>query len=100
MKKSINGGRKKMEIQKHNKPTERIRIGRISLLRWENSNGDGEAFISFSINKTVMKRKEDDPSRFEGQVFSLNGLTSYDLAAIKEAVTEMEEKYEVEGWSQ
>jgi len=89
-----------MEKQKNNKPIERIRVGRISLLRWENSNGDGEVFISFSINKTVMKRKEDDPSRFEGQVFSLNGLNSYDLAAIKEAVKEMEEKYEVERGSQ
>ncbi len=89
-----------MEIQKHNKPTERIRIGRISLLRWENSNGNGEVFVSFSLNKRVMKRNEENPSKFEGQVFSLNGLTNYDLTAIKEAVKEMEEKYEAEGWSQ
>jgi len=88
-----------MEKQK-NKPKERITIGRISLLKWENFNGAGEVFVTFSLNKTVMKRREDDPSKFEGQVFSLNGLTSYDLAAIKEAVKEMEEKYEVEGWSQ
>ena len=89
-----------MEKQKNNKPKERIRIGRISLLRWENFNGAGEVFVTFSLNKTVMKKREDDPSKFEGQVFSLNGLTSYDLAAIKEAVKKLEEKYEVEGWSQ
>ena len=35
MKKSINGGRKKMEKQK-NKPIERIKEGRISLLKWQN----------------------------------------------------------------
>ena len=89
-----------MENKKNNKPKEKIRVGRISLLKWENSNGDGEVFTSFSLNKTVMKRRQDDPSRFEGQIFSLNALTNYDLAAIKEAVTEMEEKYEVKGWSQ
>lgn len=84
-----------MEVQK-NKPIDRIKAGRISLLRWENRNNEGEEFTSFSINKTLMKRNKDSPSKFEGRVFSLNGLTKNDLEAIIQVITEMEEK----GWSQ
>jgi hypothetical protein len=87
-----------MEKQK-NKPKEKIKVGRISLLKWENSNGNGEVFNSFSINKTLMKRNEEDPSKFEGQVFSLNGLTMSDLEAIKEAIKEIEGGTENQGWS-
>ena len=89
-----------MEIQKNNKPKEKIKNGRISLLKWENTNGEGEVFTSFSLNKTLMKRDEEDPSRFEGQVFSINGLTIYDLEAVKEVITEMQEKLEMVRWSQ
>jgi hypothetical protein len=88
-----------MEKQK-NKPKERIRVGRISLLKWENSNGNGEVFNSFSLNKTLMKRNEEDPSKFEGQVFSLNGLTMNDLEAIQEAIKEVQERMESQGCSQ
>jgi hypothetical protein len=94
--------RRKMKNQ-NNKPIERIKEGRISLLKWENSNRYGELFTSFSLNKTVMKRSEDDPSKFEGQVFSLNGLTKKDLKDTKELIEEMmeaEEEEEAEGWSQ
>ena len=84
----------------NNKPVEKIKEGRISLLKWENSNKYGEAFTSFSLNKTTMRKSEDDPSKFEGQVFSLNGLTKQDLEAIKELIEEIEEKEEREGWSQ
>ncbi len=87
-----------MERQK-NKPKERIKVGRISLLKWENSNGNGEVFNSFSLNKTSTKRNEEDPSKFEGQVFSLNGLTMSDLEAIKEAIKEVQEGAESQGWS-
>ena len=89
-----------MEIQKNNKPKEKIRNGRISLLKWENFNPQGEVFTSFSLNKTLMKRNEEEPSKFEGQVFSLNGLTINDLDAIKEVIEEMEEKISEQGWSQ
>jgi hypothetical protein len=84
----------------NNKPIEKIKEGRISLLKWENSNKYGEPFTSFSLNKTAMKKSEDDPSKFEGQVFSLNGLTKKDLDAIKELIEEIQEKEEREGWSQ
>jgi len=90
-----------MEKQK-NKPIERIREGRISLLKWQNANKYGEHFTSFSLNKTTMKRSEDDPSKFEGQFYSLNGLTKKDLKAIKELIEEMQEgekEGEEEGWS-
>jgi len=91
-----------MKNQK-NKPIENIRQGRISLLKWENSNKYGEPFTSFSLNKTIMKRSEDDPSKFEGQLFPLNGLTKEELKAIKELIDEMlegEEEEEIQGWSQ
>jgi len=88
-------------MEKHkNKPKERIEVGRISLLQWENANGGGEVFTSFSLQRTVTKRNEEDPSKFEGQVFSLNGLTMGDLEAIKEAIEEMQVKRESKGWSQ
>lgn len=89
-----------MEIGKNNKPKEKIRAGRISLAKWENTNPQGEVFTCFSLCKTLLRRDEDNPSRFEGQVFSLNGLTKDDLEAVKEVIAEMEEKVEVEGWSQ
>ena len=82
-----------MERQK-NKPKERIKVGRISLVKWENSNGNGEVFNSFSLNKTLMKRNEEDPSKFEGQVFSLNGITMSELEAIKEAIEKMQQRME------
>ena len=85
-----------METKK-NKPKQKIRIGRVSLLQWENTNPEGEVFTTFSLNKTQFKRDESNPSRFEGQVFSLNGLTKNDLEAIKKAV---EEALQAEGWSQ
>lgn len=88
-----------MEKQK-NKPKDRVEVGRISLVRWENSSGGGEVFTSFSLQRTVTKRNEDDPSKFEGQVFSLNGLTMRDLEAIKEAIEQMQEGRESRGWSQ
>ncbi len=84
----------------NNQPIERIREGRVSLLKWENSNKYGEPFTSFSLNKTTMKKSEDDPSKFEGQVFSLNGLTKKDLKDVKELIDEMMEGEEEEGWSQ
>jgi hypothetical protein len=99
MKKSNNGGWKKMEIQK-NKPKDKIRNGRISLLRWENTSEEGEIFSNFSLSKTLLKRNEEDPSRFEGQVFSINGLTMNDLESLKEVIIEMQEKLEMERWSQ
>jgi hypothetical protein len=85
-----------METNK-NKPKEKIRVGRITLLKWENTNSEGEVFTTFSLNKTQFKRDESNPSRFEGQVFSLNGLTKNDLESIKNAV---EEALQSEGWSQ
>ena len=84
----------------NNKPIEKIKEGRISLLKWENSNKYGEPFTSFSLNKTIMKRSEDDPSKFEGQVFSLNGLTKKDLTDITELIGEILEGEEEIGWSQ
>ncbi len=84
-----------MEIQK-NKPIEKIKEGRISLLSWENTDEQGQKFISFSLSKTAYKKRIDDPSKFEGQTYNLNGLTKNDLDAIKKLITEMEEK----GWSQ
>lgn len=87
---------------KKNKPIESIRDGRISLLKWENSNKYGEPFTSFSLNKTIMKRNEDDRSKYEWQVFPINGLTKKDLKSIKELIDEMMEgeEQEEEGWSQ
>ena len=85
---------------RNNKPIDRIEEGRISLLRWENTNKQGEVFTSFSLNKTMMRKNEEEPSRFEGQVFSLNGLTKHDLEAIKEVIEELQEKEEGQGWSQ
>jgi hypothetical protein len=91
--------RRKMKNE-NNKPKEKIKEGRMSLLRWENSNNYGELFTSFSLNKTLMRRNQDEPSKFEGQVFSINGLTMSDLEAIKEVKTEMQENLEKERWSQ
>ena len=88
-----------MEKQK-NKPKVRIRVGRISLLKWENSNRNGEVFNSFSLNKTLMKRNQEDPSKFEGQVFSLNGITMSELEAIKEAIEKMQQRMESQGCAQ
>jgi len=90
-----------MKNQK-NKPIDKIKDGRISLLKWENSNKYGEPYTSFSLIKTVMKRSEDDPSKFEGQFFNLNGLTKKDLKAIIGLIEEMmegEQEEEAEGWS-
>ena len=87
-----------MEKQK-NKPIERIKEGRISLLKWQNANKYGEPFTSFSLNKTTMKRSEDNPSKFEGQFYSLNGLTKKDLKDTKELIEEILEGAEEEGWS-
>lgn len=81
-----------MAKQKSNKPKERITNGRISLLKWENSNGNGKTFESFSLNKTVMQRNKTDSSKFTGRFLSLNGLTKTDLVTIKQVITEMEEK--------
>ena len=86
-----------------NKPADKIKDGRISLLRWENSNKYGEPFTSFSLVKTIMKRSEDDPSKFEEQLFPINGLTKKDLKDIKElieAIMPGEDKEGEEGWSQ
>ena len=81
-----------MANKKNNKPKERIVCGRISLLQWKNSNGNGETFDSFSINKTVMQRNKKDKTKFSGQFLSLNGLTKTDLTNLKQAITEMEDK--------
>ena len=88
-----------MERQK-NKPKERIKVGRISLVKWENSNGNGEVFNSFSLNKTLMKRNQEDPSKFEGRVFSLNGITISELEAIKEAIEKMQQRMKSQGCAQ
>ncbi len=91
-----------MEKQKHN-PADKIRDGRISLLRWENSNKYGEPFTSFSLVKTIMKRCEDEPSKFEFENFPINGLRKEELKAIKELIDEMmegEEEEDEDGWSQ
>lgn len=91
-----------MKSQK-NKPADKIKDGRISLLRWENSNKYGEPFTSFSLVKTIMKRSEDDPSKFEGENFALNGLRKEELKAIIELIQEMlegEKEEEEMGWSQ
>ena len=94
-----------MEKQK-NKPIDKIKDGRISLLRWENVNKYGEPFTSFSLIKTIMKRSEDDRSKFEGQFFSLNGLRKKELKAIIGLIEEIlegeeeKDKEDEEGWSQ
>lgn len=80
-----------MAKQKNNKPKERIGIGRISLLKWENKH-NGKTFDSFSLNKTVMKRNRTDKTKFSGQLLSLNGLTRTDLEHIKQAISEMQAK--------
>ena len=80
-----------MKKQKNNKPLERISNGRISLLKWENSN-NGKTFESFSLNKTVMQRNKTDATKFTGRFLSLNGLTKSDLLTIKQLVTEMTDK--------
>ncbi len=93
--------RRKMEKPK-NKPADKIEDGRISLLRWENSNKYGEPFTSFSLVKTIRRRSEDDPSKFEEQLFPINGLKKEELKAIKSLIDEMmegEEEAEY-GWSQ
>ena len=86
-----------MEIQKNNKPKEKIRVGRISLVKWENTNQQGEVFTTYSLSKTQIKRTDDDPSKFEGRVFTIHGLTKSDLEAINQAVSEMYDKVQAEG---
>jgi len=86
-----------MKNQNGNKPAETIKEGRISLLRWENTNRYGEAYTSFSLNKTLVRRSREEPGKFEGEVFSLNGLNRKDLKAIRELITEMEEGLQEEG---
>ena len=54
-----------------NRPKERVQVGKLSVLQWENSK-DGESFDSFSISKRVQKANADDKTKFNGQVFSLN----------------------------
>ena len=78
--------------QKKNRPKERVRSGKISLLQWENSNGNGETFESFSINKTVTRTDDSDRSRFTGQILSLNGLTKRDLTDVKNVIALIEGK--------
>lgn len=80
-----------MAKQNINHPKERIDLGSISLVQWENSK-NGKAFDSFSINKTVRKIDESDPSRFTGRFLSINGLTRHDLMMIRQAIVELDER--------
>jgi hypothetical protein len=94
--------RRKMKTKK-NKPVGRVKEGRISLLKWENSNKYGEPYISYSLIKTIRKRSEDDPSKFEEQLFTINGLTKKDLKDINElikAIMPGEEGEGEDGWSE
>jgi len=81
----------KMAKQNINQPKDRIDLGSISLVQWENMK-NGKAFDSFSINKTVRKIDESDSSRFTGRFLSINGLTKHDLSMIKQAILELEER--------
>lgn len=80
-----------MAKQNINQPKDRIDLGSISLVQWENMK-NGKAFDSFSINKTVRKIDESDPSRFTGRYLSINGLTRHDLSMIKQTILEFENK--------
>ena len=84
-----------------NKPVERIQDGRVVLLKWLNASKYGEPFTSFSLVKTIRKRSEDDPSKFEEQLFPINGLRKEELKAIKGLIDEMleGEEEDEEGWS-
>ena len=83
-----------------NKPADKISDGRISLLRWENSTKYGEPYTSFSLVKTIRKRSEDDPSKFEWENFGLNGLKKEELEVIIELFQEMLDGEDEDGWSQ
>ena len=80
------------KAKKVRQPKEKVSFGKISLALWENSNGDGDVFESFSLNKTVVRRDDNDRTRFTGQIISLNGLTKNDLSCVKQAIAEMESK--------
>ncbi len=82
---------------KGNKPVQKVAFGNVSLLCWENKNSSGELFNSFSLNKTVMKRNNNDCTEFSGKVFSLNGLTKHDLQNVKLAISEMEDSLSEDG---
>ncbi len=88
----------KRETVKNNKPKEKIRVGRISLVKWENTNQQGEVFKTYSLSKTLIKRSDDDLSKFEGRVFTIHGLTKTDLESINQAVSEMYDKDVEGGW--
>lgn len=87
-----------MEIVKNNKPKEKLRVGRISLLKWENTNQQGEVFTTYSLSKTLIRKCDDDPSKFEGKVFTIHGLTAGDLESISQVLQEMQDKA-CERWS-
>ncbi len=72
-----------------NKPADKLKDGKMTLVKWNNTNRYGEPFTSFSLIKTIMKRSEDDPSKFEGQFFSINGLRKKELKAIIGLIEEM-----------
>lgn len=82
-----------MAEKNKNQPKDKIRFGNISLVQWENKNQKGKTFDSFSINKTVRRFDENDPTSFKGRLLSINGLSKVDLSLIKQAITEHEERY-------
>ncbi len=84
-----------MANQEENKqPIEKIPIGSVTLLKWENTSRKGKKFHSYSIVKKVTVFNDKDKTKFTGQIMAVNLLNRYDLRDIKQAITKMQDNEE------
>ena len=75
---------------KTNMPSGRTESGDVSLLCWENKGKNGKPFKSFTLNKLMKRRSDDDRNEFIIKRLELNFLSQQDLNDIKLAIAEME----------
>ena len=62
----------------------------ISLIKWENVDGDGKPFVSFSLMRTAKQRKPENSTEIVLKTFSLNCLTKGNLSDVKTAIDLMQ----------
>jgi hypothetical protein len=78
---------KNFSKKQNNKPANRIKSGRIEIVSWNNtSNNNGKKFRSFSLNKHVIEKDDENPKRFITTIESLNGLFESDLKSLKQII--------------
>lgn len=78
--------KKNFSKKQNNRPESRVKVGRTEVVSWNNTSSNGRKFRSFSLNKYVVEKDDDNPKRLITNIYSLDGLFESDLKSLRQAI--------------